>query len=87
MNARKLKVRVNLGTKDSDNITHDLAVTRGNKPVKIKAVKGAKYILQDAEKPHPVAPHEVKVWRVGKDLHMRSILALSLLSPLLPTIA
>ena len=69
--SKKFKVIVNTGKTENNEA---LDVTQGQgargQALVIKAKKGAKYQLQDLEKPDGAAPEYVKVKRVGKDLHI-----------------
>ena len=69
--AKKFKVLVNTGKAESNE---SLDVTQGQgalgQPLRIKAQAGAKYQLQDLDKAKGMAPQNVKVKRVGKNLHL-----------------
>jgi hypothetical protein len=69
--AKQYKVLVHTGKADN-NQTIDIqagAAERGQ-PVRIKALAGAKYQLQEMQRNEQVAPDYIKVKRVGKHLHV-----------------
>jgi hypothetical protein len=69
--AKQYKVLVHTGKADN-NQTLDIqagAAERGQ-PVRIKALAGAKYQLQEMQRNEQVAPDYIKVKRVGKHLHV-----------------
>jgi len=61
---------VNVAVVDGKTITQtvELSSVKNNQPVRIKAVQGGKYIL--AEGANGVAPENITIKRVGKDLHI-----------------
>ncbi|QTD31476.1 Ig-like domain-containing protein [Pseudomonas fluorescens] len=61
---------VNIAVVDGKTITEavDLSTVKAGKPVRIKAIEGGKYILAEGEK--GVAPENITIKRVGKDLHL-----------------
>ncbi|WP_339519801.1 Ig-like domain-containing protein, partial [Pseudomonas proteolytica] len=61
---------VNVAVVDGKTITQtvELSSVNKNQPVRIKAVQGGKYIL--AEGANGVAPENITIKRVGKDLHI-----------------
>ncbi|MEB5974928.1 Ig-like domain-containing protein, partial [Pantoea dispersa] len=63
-------IKVNVAMVENNTIvkTDVLRAEKAGTAVKIKAVKGAKYILAEGEKGY--APENITVKRVGKDLHL-----------------
>ena len=61
---------VNVAVVDGKNITQtvELSSVKNGQPVRIKAVQGGKYIL--AEAANGVAPENITIKRVGKNLHI-----------------
>lgn len=61
---------VNVAVVDGKTITQtvDLGAAKTGQPVRIKAVKGGKYILGEGEK--GIAPENITIKRVGKNLHI-----------------
>jgi hypothetical protein len=68
--AKNIKVLVNTG-KEETNKTFDIAQGNGKtgNPTRIKAVKGARYHLEDPAAKN-VGPENIRSKRVGKDLHV-----------------
>ncbi|MGL5997673.1 MAG: Ig-like domain-containing protein, partial [Pseudomonas proteolytica] len=61
---------VNVAVVDGKTITQtvELSTAKNGQPVRIKAVKGGHYILGEGEK--GIAPENITIKRVGKDLHV-----------------
>jgi hypothetical protein len=68
--AKNIKVLVNTGNEET-NKTFDVASGSGKagKPTTIKAVKGARYHLEDPAAKN-VGPENIRSKRVGKNLHV-----------------
>lgn len=61
---------VNVAVVDGKTITQtvELSTVKNGQPIRIKAVQGGKYILGEGEK--GIAPENITIKRVGKDLHV-----------------
>ncbi|VVM36583.1 hypothetical protein PS645_00054 [Pseudomonas fluorescens] len=61
---------VNVAVVDGKTITQtvELSTVKNGQPVRIKAVQGGQYILGEGEK--GIAPENITIKRVGKDLHV-----------------
>jgi hypothetical protein len=68
--AKTIKAVVNTGNPQTNELL-DIVVGSGaqGKPTRVKAVQGARYVLQDPAA-KDVAPEKVRTKRVGKDLHV-----------------